>query len=188
MRKKLSLTQRKRFCVSILVVACLVFAIPGFADHKGKPHGKPDGGGGGGGGSSIPVTVTFRDSDSMPLDLIRSDFGSLDGGITYFDGEQGVKAVIFVDKFGGGQFTLATDESVREVRLNFGLDLSWSGPESTECTNLINPDCLTVAKFITLNDMDRGGRWPGPDKWRPGPARDAGRQQGLHGLHHTLSL
>ena len=47
--------RRKSFW-TLGLVACLGFAIAGFADHK-PGHKKP----GGGGGGSIPLTVTFRD-------------------------------------------------------------------------------------------------------------------------------
>ncbi len=84
--------RRKSFWTLGLVV-CLGLAIAGFADHKGKPHGK--------GGGTIPVTVTFRDAGAnffvSDPDRIMSDCqlgDTADPGCPYDDAEKGVKVNI----------------------------------------------------------------------------------------------
>ena len=89
----------------------------------------------------IPVTVTFRDSGSTPVDLIRSDRMG-----TYTDGVDGVQATISSDP-NPGRLWLRTGKEGRRLILNFDF------PETQDDSGnvvLIGADCTDTDRFPSI--------------------------------------
>ncbi|MHC4990755.1 MAG: hypothetical protein ACYTGC_07215 [Planctomycetota bacterium] len=144
-------TKRARLAVLLAGMAvCLsmplaIAAPPGGSNGNGNGNG--GGGGGGGGQQDIPVCVTFDDAAG---DLFRSDF-TVSGSHAYCDGVDGIVAFIGRNQ---GMFRLATEDSSRQVVLDFpGCD----DPSRFPLIDVVGGDCLTDAVVLTMNDQSDPG-------------------------------
>ena len=116
---------RKAKLYLVSIVACLVLAVSGFADHRlgHRPPGGGRGGGGDGEDGRIPVTVTFRDcTDGVPANgfdcpSADSDDGIKSDGRPYTDREEKVTAAIS----GLGHFfmKMGRKQALRTLSLDF---------------------------------------------------------------------